>query len=79
MTTSLTETVDNKKAIALQYLGISSRKLLEARGDYDESLNQIRTMRHYIDLAREYGCSANEIEFALGFNKTKLDLIEGDE
>lgn len=69
----------DKQQIALNYLGISSRKLLEARGDYDESLNQIRVMRHYIDLAREYGCTVAEIEFALGFNKAKLDILERDE
>jgi len=36
-------------------------------------------MKHYIGLAREYGCTAAEIEFALGMNKAKLFLIEGDE
>jgi len=79
MTTILTNTADDKKLIALNYLGISSRKLIEARGDYDESLNQVRVMKHYIGLAREYGCTAAEIEFALGMNKAKLFLIEGDE
>lgn len=71
--------MDDKRDIALMYLGISSRKLLEARGDYDESLNQLRVMKHYIELAREYGCTDQEIEFALGFNKAKISLIEQGE
>lgn len=74
---SLSKT-DDKRDIALMYLGISSRKLIEAQGDYEESLNQVRVMKHYIELAREYGCTASEIEFALGFNKAKLSLIEGE-
>jgi len=78
MVTILPKT-DDKRDIALMYLGISSRKLIEARGDYDESMTQIRTMRHYIGLAREYGCTDSEIEFALGMNKAKLSFIEGDE
>lgn len=79
MTTILTNTADDKKLIALNYLGISSRKLIEARGDYDESLNQVRVMKHYVELARKYGCTAAEIEFALGMNKAKLPLIEGED
>lgn len=78
MSTILPKT-DDRRDIALMYLGISSRKLLEARGDYDESLNQVRVMKNYIELAREYGCTDHEIEFALGFNKAKISLIEQGE
>lgn len=78
MVISLPKT-DDKRDIALMYLGISSQKLIEARGDYEESLNQVRVMKHYIELAREYGCTDSEIEFALGMNKAKLSFIEEGE
>ena len=70
MTNSLTIDKD-KRDIALQYLTISARKLIDACGDYEEALNAAKTLKHYIDLAREYGCTGKEITFALGMSEDK--------
>ena len=74
MTTSLTNDRD-KREIALNYLTISARKLVEARGDYDSSLAQMRTMVHYIDLAKQYGCSEAEITLALGYDRKRAEHL----
>lgn len=65
----------DKREIALNYLSISARKLAEARGDYDNSLAQMRTMVHYIDLAKLYGCSEAEITLALGYDKKRAEPL----
>jgi predicted kinase len=67
MTTSLTIDSD-KRDIALKYLSICARKVAEARGDYDEAFAQVRALKHYIELAKQYGCTEREMMFALGYN-----------
>lgn len=65
----------SRREIALQYLGISARKFAEAKGDYDESLRQLKTMHHYLDLALEAGCSEKEMMFALGYTRQRFNEI----
>ena len=71
---SLSKDTD-KRSIALQYLTISARKLMAARGNYDESLAQMRTMVHFIDLAKQYGCTESEITLALGYDKKRVEPL----
>lgn len=73
MTNSLTSSAD-KRTIALNYLGISARKLTEAHG-YEQSLNAAKTLKHYIELAREYGCTGKEIVMALGMSEDKRQAL----
>lgn len=71
MTTSIT----NKRDIALQYVGISARKLNEAQGDFEQALNAAKLLKHYIELARENGCSGKEITLALGMSEDKRTAL----
>ena len=66
---------NDKRQIALNYLSISARKLLAARGNYDESFAQMRAMVHFIDLAKQYGCTENEITLALGYDKKRAEQL----
>jgi hypothetical protein len=63
--------ISNKRDIALNYVGISARKLTEATGDFEKSLNAAKTLKHYIELARQHGCTGKEITFALGMSEDK--------
>ena len=74
MTTSLTNDRD-KREIALNYLTISARKLMAAQGNYEEALTQMRTMMHFIDLAKQYGCTESEITLALGYDKKRAEPL----
>jgi hypothetical protein len=58
----------DKRDIALKYLSICARKVAEARGDYDQAFAQVRDLKHYIELAKQYGCTEREMMFALGYN-----------
>lgn len=72
MNESLAKT-DSKREICLQYLGISARKFIEAQGDYDESIRQLKALHKYLDLAIEYGCSNNEMRMALGYSPKRFN------
>ena len=74
MTLSLTKDQD-KRTIALQYLTISARKLMAAQGNYEQALAEMRAMQHFIDLAKQYGCSENEIVLALGYDKKRAEPL----
>jgi hypothetical protein len=71
MTTSIT----NKRDIALNYVGISARKLNEAQGDFEQALNAAKLLKHYIELARENGCTGKEITLALGMSEDKRTAL----
>ena len=73
--TTILSTPSDKQQICLQYLGISARKFAEATGDYDESIRQLKTLHHYLDLALEYGCSEKQIMFALGYSRERFDAL----
>ena len=60
-----------KRDIALQYLGISARKLKEARG-YDEAIAAVKTLHTYIKLSQQYGCTESEMMFALGYGRERM-------
>lgn len=75
MDTIITTNTD-KQTICLQYLGISAKKLVQADG-LDDAINAMRTLKHYILLAREYGCSERQICFALGWSKDRYESLEG--
>lgn len=66
---------NDKRTIALQYLTISARKLMAAQGNYEESLAQMRTMVHFIDLAKQYGCTESEITLALGYDRKRAEPL----
>ena len=74
MNTNLPEN-DSRRTIALQYLGMSARDVIESRGDLDAAVKAVRVMKHYIDLARQYGCTDKEIQFALGMSSAKWEAI----
>ena len=74
MTNSLSNNAE-KQQIALQYLSISARKFTEARGDYNESMRQLKTLHKYLDLAIEYGCSNNQMRMALGYSPQRFNDI----
>lgn len=71
----MTNILHNKRDIALNYVGISARKLAETQGDYEQALNAAKLLKHYIDLAREYGCSGKEITMALGMSEDKRTAL----
>lgn len=73
MTTSLTSHTD-KRDIALQYLGISARKLKEARG-YDQAIAAVKTLHIYIKLAQENHCTDTEMMFALGYGPERFNTV----
>ena len=74
MTNSLTKDQD-KRTIALNYLTLSARKLIEARGDYEQSISAIKTLHTYIKLAKQYGCSTAEMTLALGYDTQRTQLL----
>jgi hypothetical protein len=74
MTNILTIDYD-KRDIALQYLTISSRKLAEARGSYDDSLSAVKTLHSYIKLAQQYGCTTAEMTLALGYDQQRTESL----
>lgn len=66
----------DKQQIALNYLTISARKLVEACGNYDQAISAIKTMHTYIKLAQEYGCTIAEMTLALGYDSQRTkDLL----
>lgn len=67
---------DNKKTICLNYLGISARKLLAAT-TLDEKIAAMRTLKHYLELADQYGCSDREMRFALGWSSERYNSMRG--
>lgn len=67
---------DNKKTICLNYLGISARKLLAATS-LDEKVAAMRTLKHYLELAYQYGCSDKEMRFALGWSRERYNSMRG--
>jgi hypothetical protein len=69
---TILSTSSDKQQLCLQYLGISARKFSEAQGDYDESLKQLKTLHHYLDLALDYGCTEKQIMFALGYTRQRF-------
>ena len=66
---------NDRRTIALQYITISARKLMAAQGNYEEALTQMRTMMHFIDLAKKYGCTESEITLALGYDKKRAEPL----
>jgi hypothetical protein len=74
MSTSLTIDRD-KRDIALNYLTISARKLIDARGNYDEAISAIKTMHTYIKLAQQYGCTTAEMTLALGYDTQRTQSL----
>lgn len=67
--------IDNdKRQIALNYLTISSRKLIEARG-YDQAIAAVKTLHMYIKLAQQYGCSTPEMTLALGYDTQRTESL----
>ena len=73
--TNIISTSSDKQQLCLQYLGISARKFADAQGDYDESLKQLKTLHHYLDLALDYGCTEKQIMFALGYTRQRFDSL----
>ena len=71
----MTNSITDKRTIALNYVGISARKLTEAAGDYEQALTAAKLLKHYIELARENGCSGKEITFALGMSEDKRQAL----
>lgn len=65
----------DKRTIALQYLTISARKLIEARGDYEQSFAAVKTLHTYIKLAQQYGCSTAEMTLALGYDTQRTESL----
>jgi hypothetical protein len=74
MTNSLTIDRD-KRDIALNYLTISARKLIDARGNYDDAINAVKTMHNYIKLAKQYGCTTSEMTLALGYDTQRTEAL----
>lgn len=74
MTLSLTKDQD-KRTIALNYVTISGRKIVEARGDYEAAISAVKTLRYYLDLARQYGCTDRELMFALGYSEQQFQAV----
>jgi hypothetical protein len=72
---TILSTSSDKQQLCLQYLGISARKFSEAKSDYDESLKQLKTLHHYLDLALDYGCTEKQIMFALGYTRQRFDSL----
>lgn len=71
----MTNILHNKRDIALNYVGISARKLNEAQGDFEQALNAAKLLKHYIELARENGCTGKEITLALGMSEDKRTAL----
>lgn len=65
----------DKQQIALQYLTISARKLMAAQGNYEQALAEMRAMVHFIDLAKQYGCTESEITLALGYDRKRAEPL----
>lgn len=71
----MTISITNKRDIALNYVGISARKLNEAQGDFEQALNAAKLLKHYIELARANGCTGKEITLALGMSEDKRTAL----
>ena len=66
---------DSRRDISLHYLTLASRDLIAAQGDLVKSVNAMRVLKHYIGLARDYGCTDTEMRFALGFSEQKWNGV----
>jgi hypothetical protein len=75
MDTIITTNTD-KQTICLQYLSISAKKFVAADG-LEEAVKAMRVLKHYILLARQYGCTERQICFALGWPKERYESLEG--
>lgn len=60
--------VDTKKMIALEYLQLSAKNLSEATNEEDYFV-QTKLRLHYLQLALTYGCTPDEIRSALGVSE----------
>ena len=66
---------DSRRDISLHYLTLASRDLIAAQGDFEKFVNAMRVLKHYIHLARNYGCTDTEMRFALGFSEQKWNGV----
>ena len=63
--------MDQKRMIALEFLGVCARKLREA-GTFEQRVIESKMRLYYLKLAERYGCRPSEMRLALGVSEYHL-------
>jgi hypothetical protein len=71
MTERKEEAMEQKRMIALEFLGVCSRKLRDAE-TFEQRVIESKMRLYYLKLAEQYGCSESEMRLALGVSQYHL-------
>jgi len=63
--------MDPKRMIALEFLGVCSRKLQNAE-TFEQRVIESKMRLYYLKLAEQYGCRESEMQMALGVSSYHL-------
>jgi hypothetical protein len=71
MTERKEEAMNQKRMIALEFLGVCSRKLRDAES-FEQRVIESKMRLYYLKLAEKYGCRESEMRLALGVSEYHL-------
>lgn len=63
--------MEQKRMIALEFLGVCARKLRDAE-TFEQRLLESKMRLYYLKLAEQYGCRQSEMRLALGVSEYHL-------
>jgi hypothetical protein len=63
--------MEQKRMIALEFLGVCSRKLRDAE-TFEQRVIESKMRIYYLNLAEKYGCRESEMRMALGVSEYHL-------
>ena len=63
--------MEQKRMIALEFLGVCSRKLRDAE-TFEQRVIESKMRIYYLRLAEQYGCRESEMQMALGISSYHL-------
>jgi hypothetical protein len=68
------EAMEQKRMIALEFLGVCSRKLRDAES-FEQRVIESKMRLYYLKLAERYGCRESEMRMALGVSEYHLQEL----
>jgi hypothetical protein len=66
--------MEQKRMLALEFLGVCSRKLQEAE-TFEQRVIESKMRLYYLKLAERYGCRESEMRLALGVSQYHLNEL----
>lgn len=66
--------MEQKRMIALEFLGVCARKLRDAE-TFEQRLLESKMRLYYLKLAERYGCRQSEMRLALGVSEYHLSEL----